>query len=243
MANENDENLESFAITFRREIVFYLRQLINDGERISVIFDEGRETVLTVLLDVDEEENQVIFDWGGSELANRRLLEASRVFFVASPQGVRNQFITPKVWQTTYKKRPAFATAIPDKYVRLQRREFFRLTLPMTQRRPCTFKAGESDKVWEMSVVDIGLGGVGMECQAATVPFQLGEIIKGAVIDLGKFGKLQLDLEIRFLGKTTRGTKELSRVGAHFVKLSNAQENELQRFVTFVQREERAKLG
>lgn len=243
MANENDENLESFAITFRREIVFYLRQLINDGERINVIFDEGRESVLTVLLDVDEEEDQVIFDWGGSETANRRLLEASRIFFVANPQGVRNQFITAKVWQTTYKKRPAFATRIPDKYVRLQRREFFRLHLPMTQRRPCTFRVGDNPKVWEMSVVDIGLGGVGLECQAAALPLQLGDIVKGAVIDLGKFGKLQLDLEIRFLGNTTRGTKELSRVGTHFVKLTNAQENELQRFVTFVQREERAKLG
>lgn len=243
MANDNDDNLESFAITFRREIVFYLRQLINDGERINVIFDEGRETLLTVLLDVDEEANTVIFDWGGSEAANRKLLNASRVFFVANPQGVRNQFITTRVTETSYKKRPAFATTIPDKYVRLQRREFFRLHLPVTQRRPCTFKFGDDPKVWEMLVVDIGLGGVGLECQAASLPMELGQTIKGAIIDLGKFGKLQVDLEIRFKGTTTRGNKELSRLGTHFVRLSNAQENELQRFVTFVQREERARLG
>lgn len=243
MSSSNEENLESYTITFRREIVFYLRQLINDGERISVVFDEGRETVLTVLLDVDEENNTVIFDWGGSPSTNRRLLESPRSFFIANPNGVRNQFITARVWETTYQGRPAFATAIPDKYVRLQRREFFRMLLPMTQRRPCTFKMPDSEKVWEMSVIDLGLGGAGLEAPMESLPFAVGQILPQVRIDLGKFGRIEVDLEIRYAGSASRGNKQVSRLGCHFVKLGRAQENDLQRFITHVQREERAKLG
>jgi c-di-GMP-binding flagellar brake protein YcgR len=243
MSSSNEENLESYTITFRREVVFYLRQLINDGERISVVFDEGRETVLTVLLDVDEEKNAIVFDWGGSESTNRRLLEANRIFFIAKPQGVRNQFITTRVRETTYKNRPAFITDIPDTYVRLQRREFFRMLLPMTQRRPCTFKMPGAEKVWEMSVIDLGLGGAGLESPMESLPFEVGQILPQVRIDLGKFGRIEVDLEIRYAGSASRGNKQVSRLGCHFVKLGRAQENELQRFITHVQREERAKLG
>lgn len=243
MALNHEENLESFAITFRREVVFYLRQLINDGERINVVFNEGKDTVLTVLLDVNEEEDTLIFDWGGSESANRRLLESKRTIFSASPHGVRNQFVTTRIWETSYKKRPAFATTIPGKYVRMQRREFFRMMLPITQRRPCTFTSAETGKPWEMLAVDIGLGGVGMEAEAASLPFEIGQTLQRVQIDLGKFGKLVVDLEIRYAGTVARGAKQFCRLGCHFVKLNNAQETDLQRFVTQVQREERAKLG
>ena len=243
MALNYEENLDSFAVTFRREIVFYLRQLINDSERVNVMFNEGRDTLLTVLIDVNEENDTLIFDWGGSESANRRLLISPRTIFVANPQGVRNQFVTTRVWETSYRKRPAFATHIPAKYVRLQRREFFRLMLPMTRRCPCTFTSAETGKPWEMLAVDIGLGGVGLEAQTTSLPFETGQILPRVQIDLGKFGKLLVDLEIRYAGAVARGTKQFSRLGCHFVRLNHAQENEVQRFLTQVQREERAKLG
>src|SRR5262245_22875698 len=129
-----DESVESFTITFRREIIFYLRQLINDGDPVSIMFNEGQDTILTVLLAVDEEKGQLYFDWGSSEEVNRRFLKSERNYFVAMPQGVRNQFTTGLPREISYRGRPGFAVALPDRYVRMQRREFFRLVMPMTQR-------------------------------------------------------------------------------------------------------------
>jgi len=241
----HDENIESFTITSRREIVFYLRQLINDKERLNVMFDEGRETLLTVPLDVIEEKGVLLIDWGGSEATNQRLLKSTRNMFVANPLGVRNMFHTSRVWETTYQKRRAFATDIPASYVRLQRREFFRLTLPITQRRPCTFTVGEAAtaRLWQMVVVDIGVGGLGLESPETPLPFELGQILSRAHVDLGKFGKLTVDLEVRFIGTVSRGQKQAGRLGCVFVAISPAQETSLQQFVTQVQRDERAKLG
>lgn len=238
----NAEELEKFTTHNRREILFYLNQLINDGERVSVIFNEGRETVLTVLLNVNDEADQLIFDWGGSEEANRKLLQSDRSFFVCAPHGVKNHFLGGQVRETTYQKRKAFVTRIPDHYTRLQRREYFRLVLPLTRRLPCTVKLADGRSV-QLTVVDISIGGIGAEFPAGPNPFELGQTLARARIELKSIGALELDLEVCNMGQVQRGEKHYNRIGCNFAKISHAVENQLQRFITDVQREERARLG
>lgn len=238
----NAEELEKFTTHNRREILFYLNQLINDGERVSVIFDEGKETVLTLLLNASDEADQLIFDWGGSEASNRKLLQSDRNFFVCAPHGVKNHFLTGPVRETTYQNRRAFVASLPDHYTRLQRREYFRLVLPMTRRPPCTLTLPDG-KTMQLSVVDISIGGIGAEFPAGPNPFSLGQILPRARIELKGVGALEADLEVCNMGHIQRGDKHYNRLGCNFVKISHAVENQLQRFITDVQREERARLG
>lgn len=236
------DELERFTTSNRREILFYLRQLINDGERVSVIFDEGRETVLTVLLDVDDDDDNLIFDWGGSEISNQKLMQSNRAHFVCAPHGVKNQFHTGQVRATQYKGRPAFSASLPDSYTRLQRREFFRLVLPMTRRPPC-FIHLEGGKSLQLSVVDISIGGIAAELPEGAPNFDIQQIVPRARIELKGVGNLEVDLEVRNILEIQRVGKTTRRIGCHFVKVSNAMEHNLQRFITDVQREERARLG
>lgn len=237
-----DDNHDAFTITFRREIIFYLRQLINDGQQISAIFNEGRDTILTVLLDVNEAKDTLTFDWGSSEEINRRFLASERNFFVATPQGIRNQFLCGKPRQTTYKKHPAFEVRLPKKYVRLQRREYFRLVLPMTLRPKCSFPAPDGSTL-EAAVLDVGLGGVALEVAAASVPLEAGMTIGNVRIELSNFGEFNVAFQVRHIGQATRGAKQITRLGCQFEKLARAQEQVLQKFITQVQRDERARLG
>jgi c-di-GMP-binding flagellar brake protein YcgR len=236
-----DESVDSYTITFRREIVFYLRQLINDKDQVSISFNEGNDTLLTILLDVDDEEGLLYFDWGSSEETNKRFLQSDRNFFVAMPGGVRNQFLCGQPRATTQGGRPAFAVKLPEKYVRMQRREFFRLVLPMTQ-RPACFITHEG-KTMELSTVDIGIGGVGLETQELLFPCDLGTEFADVRIEFKGFGELRAPLAVRYAGDITKGTKQVKRLGCHFLKLSAAQENLVQKFMANIQREERAKLG
>lgn len=236
------EELERFTTNNRREIVFYLNQLINDGERVSVIFDEGRETILTVLLDIDEAEDMLIFDWGGSEESNRRLLNSPQNYFVCAPHGVKNQFTAGAVRETTFRKRRAFATHLPKSYTRLQRREFFRLVLPLTRRPTCVIP-GTNGKSLQLSVTDISIGGIAAELPGTDIPFEIGQVLPRARIDLKGIGTLEVDLEVRNRGEVHRGGKTANRIGCSFAHLSRGMESQLQRFITEVQREERARLG
>ncbi len=236
------DELERFTTRHRREILFYLHQLINDGERISVTFSEGRETVLTLLLDVNEAENMLIFDWGGSEATNRKLMQSERNFFLCAPQGIKHQFMAGKVYETIFRKRRAFATRIPDQFTRLQRREFFRLILPMTQRPPCTVGQAGGDPL-QLAVVDISIGGIAAELSGARIPFEVGDRLSPATLELKGVGILEITLEVRDKIEILRGGKSGDRIGCRFVNLSHAMETKLQRFITHVQREERSRLG
>lgn len=236
-----DEDIDAYTTTSRSEVLFYLRQLINDGERLNVSFDEGNEALLTMAIALNEETGVLILDWGGSETVNRRLLQSPRATFVANPLGVRNLFQVGRVWETEYRGRPAFATEVPKKYVRLQRREFFRLTLPVTRRLKCVLSALDAGatKEWHLEVVDIGVGGVGLEIEARELPFACGQVIPGTLIDLGRHGVLNQDLEVRYTRSVVRGLKKFVHVGCRFVHLNPAQEKSLQQFITHMQCEHR----
>lgn len=243
MAELSDDQLEDFSITYRREIVFHLRQLIKSGERVIVIYDEGRESLVTVLLHIDEANNRLIFDWGGSETASEKLLASERAFFVATPLGVRNQFATSEFVRTTYESRPAFAAPIPRKFIRLQRRQFFRLALPLMHRPTCRFTVGDRATQWELSVINIGVNGIGLETQGSQLPFTIGQVLPSAVIDLGKFGRIETDLDVRHYELVTRAAKATVHMGCRFVALSPAHEVAIQKLMIQVQREDPTRHG
>jgi c-di-GMP-binding flagellar brake protein YcgR len=238
----NAEELERFSTHNRREILFYLNQLINDSERISVIFNGGSDTVLSMLLHVDDGTDQLIFDWGGSEESNAKLLRSERNFFVCAPHGVKNHFVVGKVQETTFQKRRAFVTKIPDRYTRLQRREFFRLVLPITRRLPCTVTLADG-KTMQLTVVDISIGGIGAEFPEDANPFEIKQKLLKSKLELKGVGILEVDLIICNNHPVQRGDKQFNRIGCNFIKISHGVENQLQRFITDVQREERARLG
>ena len=240
MASVIEEDLEEFTSTSPREVAFNLRKLVQAGERISVIFDDGRESFLTVLLDIDEDTGLLYFDWGGVESTNQKVLKSDRNFFVCSPAGIRNQFMVGKVWELELNKRRAFATRLPQRFMRLQRREFFRLILPYTQRPTCRIALPETNHHLNLPVIDIGIGGIGVELTGARIGYAAGTVFPDSVIDLGGFGRLNDGLEIRYTAQSPRHGKEISRMGCRFVALGGAMEHSLQRYLTHVQREIKA---
>jgi c-di-GMP-binding flagellar brake protein YcgR len=237
------EELEKYSTDQRSEILFYLHQLIKDGERVSVVFNEGNDSFLTVLLAIDEDHDRLIFDWGGSEETNQKLLRSVRNFFICAPHGVRNQFMTGKVEETVFEGRRAFVTRLPTRYTRLQRRQFFRLALPITRRPTCTLPAPEGRAPLQLPVIDISIGGLAMEMNDPNPPFEIGQRLPDAVIEFRNGLRLTATLEVRNAGPIERGAKVVGRIGCRFVDLSSHDEHLLQHFILEVQREERARLG
>lgn len=241
MTSVIEEDLEEFTTSAPREVAYNLRQLVQAGERISVIFDDGRESFLTVLLDIDEDTGLLYFDWASSAETVQKFLQSERNFFVCAPGGIRQQFLTGKVWEASIDKKRAFATRLPKRFMRLQRREFFRLVLPISLRPECGIESLQHPQRLVLPVVDVGIGGVAFESPTAAPDFAAGEILTGVGIALGTFGRIDVDLNVRYTTRLTRGGKETVRMGARFVALNSAQDHILQRFLTHVQRELKAR--
>ena len=239
MAEVGGTELDEFTITFRREVVFYLRKLINDQEPVTVMFNEGRELLLTLLLDLDEESNSLVFDLGANETTNEALLNCASAQFVANPLGVRNQFHASQIGSTDYEGRPAFVTEIPERFLRLQRREYFRLHLSLARRISCRLQLPLDARTVEMLVIDIGLGGVALDTCTQESLLEAGQCLRDVALNLGGFGILRVDMEVCHVESSGLGGRGTLRAGCRFLGLNQRQENELQRFITQIQCEER----
>jgi c-di-GMP-binding flagellar brake protein YcgR len=69
----------SFSIENPRQIIHNLSILIKNKCLLSVRFGEGKAFFLTAILEIDEANKAIIFDYGPKEALNQQLLKANRV--------------------------------------------------------------------------------------------------------------------------------------------------------------------
>ncbi|WP_035052751.1 flagellar brake protein [Andreprevotia chitinilytica] len=236
------DDIAQYRLTNPLEIGAVLRQLANRGDFVTVYFNEGRQFLLTRILEVDIRERTFSFDWGGSEHTNKALLLADRKLFVASPDGVKVQFALHDVSQAQFEGKPAFYADFPDDLIKLQRREFFRLETPFGRPYKAAFSL-EGSK-FEINLHDLSLGGVGLRAtQQDAAKLEIGMVLLQVHLDLGAGGVLAADLQIRSKRAIATHMGLQFQVGCQFVNLSRSAEANLQRLMAQLERERKALTG
>lgn len=234
-----DDEIERCTMTGRREIVFQLRGLIKQGERLSVTFDGGRQTFLTVLIEVSGDDSRLYFDVGGSEETNRAFLLTERSTLTSVVNGVRIQFTAPRAQEKTLRGDRVFVVPVPKDLLRLQRRDVFRLQLPIIKPYVCRIRRDTPEEKI-LPLHDISIGGIGV-LSSEKLDFEQLEVLDNCSIDLHDSGALALKLEVRYItALESRTGKPLWHMGCQFIKLSPANETLIQRFMGRLQAELRA---
>jgi c-di-GMP-binding flagellar brake protein YcgR len=231
-----DEDLERCTLSAPTDILFELRNLARQNERVTVSFDEGRRSFLTIVLDASEKE--LYFDIGGSDEINAAFLKSERAAFVGFAGGIRTQFLVTQARVVNFEGKPAFAAALPKSVLRVQRREAFRLQVPGAAPYRCRIR--KSEETITLPLYDISVGGVGF--MVPTRPKLLEtERLQNCRIDLREGGLLSVTLEVRYVREVqSRLEKSLWHVGCEFIKLSPLNETLIQRFMARIEAERRA---
>ena len=120
-----------FLLHSQSEILAVLRVLISKGAMITVHFDEGRSFLLSSMIALSADNREFILDIGGDAEMNQRALLAKRLIFTTKIDKVKVQFSLNKLSPTQSEGRAAFLGSVPETLLRLQRREFFRLSTPI----------------------------------------------------------------------------------------------------------------
>lgn len=226
----------------KSEIVFVLRSLLNNVSQITVFFDEGKELLLTTLVGLGDD--ALLLDFGASMETNRKALAAEKLFCVATLEKVRIQFQLRGLTQVTYEGRPAFRADLPVDLLRLQRREFFRLTMPVVHPLKCRIPiAGEAGNsfVLDVNVVDLSGGGLAIALPEG-VDFTVGREFADCRIDLPEVGVLTATLKVRNQFEITlRNGSRVRRAGCEFIKLPGQMMTLVQRYIIKVERERKAR--
>jgi c-di-GMP-binding flagellar brake protein YcgR len=237
-----DEEIERCTLTGRREIAFLLRGLIKQGERITVSFDEGRQSFLTVLIDLSEDDGTLYLDIGGSEETNRAYLRATHCIFTTIVQGIRLQFSSTQAREVSLRGERVLAVALPKTLLRLQRRDSFRISLPAGKPYICRIRRGLPEEK-ALSLHDISIGGIGI-LSTERLPYEQLEVFENCWLDLRDSGALALTLEVRYVFSVEgRSGKPIWHMGCQFRKLSALNETLIQRFMARLEAERRALLA
>lgn len=245
---EQSDLYSNFMLYSRTEILFILRSMAKKNCLTSVYFDQGHNFFLSSIIEVDERSGRFILDRGSDEALNLRALQVPRLLCTANLDKVKIQFRLDGLQSVQHSGKPAFAATVPESLLRLQRREYFRLETPQANPILCQIRSKSENGVpiaFNLPLVDISGGGVGL-----TVPlnaeknFSIGTAFAGARIDLPEEGLIQVDLAVRSLSRVTlRNGNQNFRAGCEFINLAGSRLTMIQRYITRIERERKARLS
>ncbi len=133
---------------------------------------------------------------------------------------------------------------MPQKLIRLQRREFFRLSTPIVNPVPCIIPISnednpEADRTLELTLVDVSLGGVGViTADPLDELLVIGASFDQCKINFPEVGETNLTLQVRNITQVTQKDGAVKyRVGLQFISPSRGNEGLINRYTYNLERQ------
>ena len=230
---------ERYQVHSRFEIASLLRAVADSHIAVTVYFNQGADFIVTNVLDVNPEFEELILDLGADDAANQRLLKSARMTVVTFLDHIRLQFQAQRAEETVHEQLPALRIRLPEVLLRLQRRNFYRIRTPVAKPIAASFPdpANRGRRV-SLRIFDLSCGGVALMAGEDEPVLETGMILADCRIDLPEVGALNTVLEVRNAAKHEEGArKNLRRYGCQFVSLPPALASAVQRYITKTERE------
>jgi flagellar brake protein len=227
---------DRFRIHSRMEIVGLLRAVSAHREIVSVQFGGAQDFVVTAVLAVNPDFEEVVLDYGADQAAMQRLLRASRLRVMTQLNQVRIQFQADVASPVAFEGGAAFRVRLPDSVLRFQRRDAYRLKIPLGRPLVCDVPAADTvPQPLSIRVRDISVAGIGLIDYPKDFRPSVGMVWPGCCVRLPDLGPLVADLEVMH---ATDG--EVRRCGCRFRNLPLSMTNLIQRYITRIEREQHA---
>ncbi|MEO8007110.1 MAG: flagellar brake protein [Betaproteobacteria bacterium] len=230
---------DRFTVNQTAEIVFVLKQIMQNTQLVTAYLNGGADFALTSVLAVMPDTAEVVLDVSADAAVNKRLLAAEKVLLVTSYDQVRVKFAANDIHEVSYKGRPALRIALPTSLVRIQRRESYRIATPITKPLICTLPLPDRGQgvQAENVVLDISIGGLALMDNHDATGFQIGDVFENCRIGLPEVGTLVISLKVRNSFETPlRNGLSFRRCGCEFLNLAPSRESMVQRYIMFLER-------
>lgn len=224
-------------VTHPKEIEFILRTLLAQRTVLG-LFVEGRYLSTTQLVGIDHP--ALYLDVSRDETLNQRAV-GHPVVCQGKVDGILTQFALRAFTRTSWQGAAAFRGDWPTGILRLQRREYFRVHIPLAHNVVCkvnTAPPGSPPRLIPFRVLDVSNGGLTIMVPPASLKLTPGQIFYDSQLVIPTMEPIPVTLEVRnVFHVTNRLGQYVERVGCRFVNLNPAVEKMLQRYIFTVQRE------
>lgn len=237
----------SYLVRDPRSIVQILRQMADKRALFSVIIRSPQQSFVSTILEVDADAQAALLDVSPDTSLTQRVLDAPSITCLTRLDGIRIQFDLQLATKTTFEGAPALRFALPDQILRLQRRESYRLPVPINNPSICriSFPLPEGQtQTEELRVLDLSNDGLALlltKDLAQQLGFHANQVLDKCELLLPEFPPMPVVLRIRnqFDIQTANGVRN-QRLGCAFVDLANKASTNIQRYIFKIERERRA---
>lgn len=232
----HDGGEAQFLILSPKEIRLTLRAVAQKKSSLILYYDNQQQFLKTVLLAVVD--HGIWVDVGPNSNVNDTILHSENLTFVTKHQGAKVQFECLHPSMDNYAAHPAFHFPLPEHILRLQRREYFRLTTSAEAPLKCVIPPPTEAYIppHEVTILDISIGGIAISCSEQNIRLEAGTIYHNCRIDLPEIGTLNVSIEvINLFEVTSPGGKIIKHAGCMFVQLDRNMSILLQRYVDTMQ--------
>ncbi len=242
---DRDKALAPYAVHSRAEILFLLRAIQKRKLLVNLDLPRSRQIVVTSVLAVDEARNLLILDSARGDAINQELMSGTGAEFITQLDGVSISFSSGPVAACVYENLPALRITLPPSLIRLQRREHFRVPMPIANPVRCLVPslADANAEPIATCIVDISCGGVAIAENSGRLGCDTGRTLPDCRLLLPDAVTVVTSLEVRNAAqiRLQNGVTQ-TRLGCRFLDLPNDMATRLQRFVMDIERTRRNSL-
>lgn len=236
------DDYSQYLLWEKTDILFNLRGLLQKRAMISAFIDASADSFLTALLAVTPDERHLILDAAADDSLNRRVEGAEQLICVAQLEKIKIQFAAREIVRFPFEGHEAFRVRMPDVVLRLQRREYYRLTAPISHSLSCLIPVAEGESARprsvEASVIDISGGGIAVLVPPQGLAFEPEMEFADCRLMLPETGPIVTAIKVRNLFRITHPNGQVMlRAGCEFLGLPGNMSTTIQRYILRTERE------
>ncbi len=243
---DRPETYGQFLLTRPVEITSYLRSLEKQHAIITIYVDGGRKFFISTILAVDEATGHTFLDLANSDEIRRLTERSPELTLTAILDKVTIQLRVTNQYAGNINGRDALVIPLPATMLRLQRREYFRLETPHALPLHCKLARLREDnttEVFNLPLLDISGGGISLMGKIEqSDAFSPGSIFPDCRLEIPGDGFIAVNLCVRKVSQQeTRGGLPYLRIGCEFTSLPGTRLAQIQRYITRMERERKAR--
>ncbi len=241
---DDDNSQEQYRVTSRTEVVAILRALAADNVLVTVFFGGPDHFVVTRLLAVNPQYEEIIFD-GFSNAAEKNAMRiAPQLNVHAFHNHIKIVFDSEHAEPTLFEDKPAFRMRLPKSVIRLQRRADYRAKAPVLSAAMLSLHNESLAQALVVRISDISCGGVSFSFPKDKAIFSDGDVFTRCRLEMPPVGAIDVVIEIRHVARYKDGAgRAMHRYGCKFVRISGANTTLVQRYINQIDMDRRRTAG
>ncbi|WP_265948195.1 flagellar brake protein [Dechloromonas sp. A34] len=243
---DHPEVFGQFLLSNPREVNFYLNLLAKRRCILTAYIDGGHQFFLTSIVGIDEANDSFFLDPSNGSESNTDAQAARQITLVTNLDRVKIQLRLSPLVTAIHQGQSVLSAPIPPSILRLQRREFFRLEPPLASPILCKLAIGEANgglETFELTLSDISGGGVCLIGPTESAgQFARDTLFQQCRLDIPGEGVIQVNLRVRKTVEISdRNGQHSLRIGCEFVSLPGTRLAFIERYITRIERERKAR--